>query len=79
MRVLLTNDDGIAAPGLHAMASHLERCGHDVLVVAPKEDMSGSSASIGRLPENDLVAVTTVEIEGVSEAGRASTARQGWP
>ena len=71
MRVLVTNDDGIAAPGLHAMASHLELCGHDVLVVAPKEDMSGSSASIGRLPENDLVAVTTVEIEGVSEAGRA--------
>ncbi|MGD9704152.1 MAG: 5'/3'-nucleotidase SurE [Acidimicrobiia bacterium] len=71
MRVLVTNDDGIASPGLHALARDLETRGHDVLVVAPREDMSGASAAIGRLPENDLVGVTTVEIAGVTEPGRA--------
>jgi 5'-nucleotidase len=71
MRVLVTNDDGIASPGLHAVARHLEQRGHDVLVVAPKDDMSGASAAIGRLPENDLVGVTTVPIDGVREPGRA--------
>ena len=71
MRVLVTNDDGIGSAGLHAIARHLEADGHDVLVVAPRDDMSGSSASIGRIPENDLVDVTTVPIDGLSAPGRA--------
>jgi 5'-nucleotidase len=47
--VLVTNDDGIESPGLHALAIALERVGHDVLVVAPREDMSGVGAAIGRV------------------------------
>ncbi len=49
MRVLVTNDDGIDAPGLHALAAGLHRAGFDVLVAAPLEDRSGSGAAIGNL------------------------------
>jgi 5'-nucleotidase len=40
MRILLTNDDGIYAPGLAAMRAALARLG-DVLVVAPATEQSG--------------------------------------
>jgi 5'-nucleotidase len=49
MRILLTNDDGIRSPGLHALARALDGRGHDVLVVAPQQDMSGVAAAIGRI------------------------------
>ncbi len=44
-RVLLTNDDGIDAPGLRALAAELAITA-DVVVVAPKEDQSGTSQAI---------------------------------
>ena len=47
MRVLVTNDDGVHAPGLLALAAALVADGHDVFVVAPMEDMSGSGAALG--------------------------------
>ena len=46
---MVTNDDGIDAPGLQALCESLARGGHAVTVVAPDEDRSGASASIGRL------------------------------
>jgi 5'-nucleotidase len=45
MQVLLTNDDGIFAPGLDALRRHAGTLG-DVCVVAPAEQQSGSSHSI---------------------------------
>jgi 5'-nucleotidase len=48
VRVLLTNDDGVRSPGLQAIACALaER--HELLVVAPDRDMSGTSAGIARV------------------------------
>jgi len=45
VRILLTNDDGIDAPGLEALSSSLgDR--HQLTVVAPDRDRSGSSHSI---------------------------------
>lgn len=44
--ILLTNDDGFAAPGLQAMAEALTRAGHRVRVMAPETDQSGTSARI---------------------------------
>jgi 5'-nucleotidase len=41
MRFLLTNDDGIDAPGIYALAKELKKMG-EVLVVAPEREMSGS-------------------------------------
>lgn len=45
MKILLTNDDGIEAPGLQALAGKLEG-EHDCLVAAPASEKSASSHSI---------------------------------
>ncbi len=45
VQILLTNDDGIYAPGLAAMERQLERLG-DVAVVAPATEQSGVGHSI---------------------------------
>lgn len=45
-RVLVTNDDGIDSPGLHHLARVLRAAGHTVVVAAPADDASGTSASI---------------------------------
>jgi 5'-nucleotidase len=46
MRILLSNDDGVLAPGLRTMAVALEAAGHQVLVVAPDREQSATSHSI---------------------------------
>ena len=46
MRVLVSNDDGVDAPGIKALAKGLREAGHDVLVVAPDRDRSGASNSL---------------------------------
>ncbi|MDG2409211.1 MAG: 5'/3'-nucleotidase SurE, partial [Pirellulales bacterium] len=45
MHILLTNDDGIYAPGLEAMEKELRKIG-DVSLVAPATEQSGVSHSI---------------------------------
>ncbi len=45
MEILLTNDDGIYAPGLEALERELQRLGH-VTVVAPATEQSGVGHSI---------------------------------
>jgi 5'-nucleotidase len=45
MRILVSNDDGYLAPGLHALAEALKRFG-DVTVVAPEQNCSGASNSL---------------------------------
>ncbi len=45
MRILLTNDDGVFAPGLRALRKELARLG-DVTVVAPAQEQSGVGHSI---------------------------------
>lgn len=47
MRVLVTNDDGVHAPGILALARALAKEGFDVVVAAPLHDMSGSGAALG--------------------------------
>lgn len=49
MRVLVTNDDGVEAEGVHALARAIVDAGHEVVVVAPSGERSGSGAAIGRL------------------------------
>ena len=46
MRVLVSNDDGVDAPGIHALAQGLRDAGHDVYMVAPDRDRSGASNSL---------------------------------
>jgi 5'-nucleotidase len=55
MKILVTNDDGIDAPGLRALATALEELG-EVTVVAPATNQSavGRGLSYGRMgPETD--------------------------
>src|SRR4051794_34180633 len=46
-RILVTNDDGVHAAGIHALAVALAEDGHDVTVAAPLVDFSGSGAALG--------------------------------
>ena len=46
MRILLTNDDGIDAPGLHALREIAGQLSDDVWVVAPETNQSGASHSL---------------------------------
>ena len=46
MRILLTNDDGINSPGLHALREIAGQLSDDVWVVAPETNQSGASHSL---------------------------------
>jgi 5'-nucleotidase len=46
MRILLTNDDGIDSPGLHALREIAGQLSDDVWVVAPENNQSGASHSL---------------------------------
>ena len=62
MRILLTNDDGIDAHGLHVLAAALRPLG-EVIVAAPATNQTGVSRSITLSP---TIAVDEVEIPGGS-------------
>ncbi|HET9732017.1 MAG TPA: 5'/3'-nucleotidase SurE [Acidimicrobiales bacterium] len=61
----MTNDDGWDAPGLAALAAELVAVGHDVVVVAPLEDRSGSGASIGPVHLGQTLRYERVSIPGL--------------
>ncbi|MEO8160779.1 MAG: 5'/3'-nucleotidase SurE [Arenimonas sp.] len=46
MHVLVSNDDGVDAPGIRQLAEALRGAGHRVTVVAPDRDRSGASNSL---------------------------------
>ena len=46
MRVLVSNDDGVDAPGIRILAAGLRSAGHEVWIVAPDRDRSGASNSL---------------------------------
>jgi 5'-nucleotidase len=48
MRILLTNDDGLEAPGIAAMAASLVEF-HEVMVIAPSRERSGASHALTML------------------------------
>jgi 5'-nucleotidase len=64
-RTLVTNDDGIDAPGLHVLARAARDAGLDVTVAAPMRQSSGSSASIVAAEEDGRIAIEQREIEGL--------------
>jgi 5'-nucleotidase len=65
MRLLLTNDDGVEAPGLHALARTCVTLGHEVLVVAPTEDVSGAAAAVGRIRADERIGTRRATIPGL--------------
>jgi 5'-nucleotidase len=65
VRLLVTNDDGIASEGIHELARALVAAGHEVVVVAPDRDWSGAAAALGRLDPSETIEVSPVEIPGI--------------
>ena len=46
MRALITNDDGVDSPGIHALAVVAVEAGLDTTIAAPSWDSSGAAASL---------------------------------
>jgi 5'-nucleotidase len=72
VRILVTNDDGVHAPGLGALVRALARWakegdGHEIVVVAPLANHSGASAAVGTVYEREAVEFRQVRIEGAEE------------
>jgi 5'-nucleotidase len=66
MRILVTNDDGIDAPGLLELARAVYSAGHEVIVAAPHKEASGSSCSLSSVQEDGR---TVIERRSWSELG----------
>lgn len=69
VRILVTNDDGVHAPGLAALTRALARwseaaAGREVVVVAPMANHSGASAAVGTVYERESIAYVTATVEG---------------
>ncbi|MGV9365582.1 5'/3'-nucleotidase SurE [Amycolatopsis sp. NPDC003731] len=57
MRALITNDDGIGSPGLVALARGAAAHGWTVVVAAPAEEASGTSAGLSAAGDNGRIVV----------------------
>jgi 5'-nucleotidase len=61
-RVLITNDDGIAAPGIRYLAKAAVDQGFDVVVAAPSEESSGISAAMTAVVNEGRVVIDRREL-----------------
>lgn len=66
-RALITNDDGIDAPGLVALADAAAQAGLDVTVAAPAAQSSGSSASIMASESDGRISVDTRTLDALPD------------
>ena len=66
MKVLVTNDDGIDSPGLHALAGAVIEVGWTPVVAAPASDFSAASAALGPLDEPNRVSINQVDLPGLA-------------
>ena len=69
MRILITNDDGVFAPGIAALARGLSASlgeEDDLIVVAPLTNQSGCGAAVGAVYDRESIAYENVEIPGLA-------------
>jgi 5'-nucleotidase len=64
MQILITNDDGIDAPGIRALTRAVARAGYDVVVAAPLTEASGTSAAMTAVEEDGKIVVERRELSG---------------
>ncbi|WBB80543.1 5'/3'-nucleotidase SurE [Micromonospora sp. WMMD882] len=64
-RVLVTNDDGVHAPGIRWLARAAYDRGADVVVAAPREEASGMSAALSAVTDEGRVVFTGTELAGL--------------
>jgi len=65
VRILVTNDDGVRAPGIAALAAAAVSTEHDVIVVAPLIDYSGAGAAVGPVHSRDGVDYQSHVLDGL--------------
>lgn len=75
MRILISNDDGIYAPGVRALANTLHRSGHAVTVVCPDRERSATGHALTMHKPLRVEAA----IEGLFDAGLPAWAVTGTP
>ncbi|WP_440901121.1 5'/3'-nucleotidase SurE, partial [Actinosynnema sp.] len=64
MRILITNDDGIDAPGIRWLARAVAHAGYEVVVAAPLSESSGSSASMTAVVQDGKICFEERELAG---------------
>jgi 5'-nucleotidase len=75
MRILVTNDDGVGAPGLAALTRALVRwvkeaggdgptAPHEIVVVAPSSNYSGAGAAVGSVTDGTAIPYQRAAVEG---------------
>ena len=67
MRLLVTNDDGVRAPGIAVLAAAMADAGHDVVVAGPLTDRSGAGAGIGPVHMGEGLDLVEVQLDEVTE------------
>ena len=78
MRILVTNDDGVGAPGLgaltRAVARWAEAAGadgpgtrHEVVVVAPSSNYSGAGAAVGSVTDKTTITYQRALVDGAAQ------------
>jgi 5'-nucleotidase len=67
VRILVTNDDGVRAPGIAALAAVAGATGHEIVVVAPLIDYSGSGAAVGPVHSRAGIDYEAHVIEGLGD------------
>ncbi|MHB1710548.1 MAG: 5'/3'-nucleotidase SurE [Acidimicrobiales bacterium] len=68
MRILVTNDDGVFAPGIAALARGMDAAfdgEHELLVLAPLVDHSGAGAAVGPVYDRESIPFEDVDIPGL--------------
>ncbi|MGV9764012.1 5'/3'-nucleotidase SurE [Micromonospora tulbaghiae] len=64
-RVLVTNDDGVHAPGIRALARAAYERGLDVVVAAPEAEASGMSAALSAVTDDGRLVFRETELDGL--------------
>lgn len=77
MRILVTNDDGVGAPGLAALTRSLLRWtkestaaggpSHEIVVVAPSSNYSGAGAAVGSVTNGTRIIYQRARVSGAEE------------
>ncbi len=70
MRILITHDDGVCAPGIAALARGLHAAfgqEHELVVVAPLTDHSGAGAAVGPVYERESIPYEHVDLPGLAD------------
>lgn len=69
MRILVTNDDGIASPGLQALVDATSGTGNSVRVIAPRSNWSDAGTAVGNIvASGPLMFEPALHVTGIDQA-----------